>query len=199
MKRRSLHPAAAMGIALMTFAFAAQPTIAYDQTSASGNRSFYTVTDEQAQAGVACKYENNSGASNDELDKITVRLLHSHTDANAPSTSKVGFRYIIQRNTPPHSDGVFETVYSSPIVKKSANDSQVAFFGPYTWKAPEGTRSRYRVKIVLYWYEQGNPNNQIGYAKGLMEAYQHKLADGGTYTLGDEGDPGYCRRNYHGI
>ena len=46
----------------------------------------------------------------------------------------MGFRYVIRRDAPPFGDG-FKTRFRSSIVKKKADDAEVAFFGPVTWKA----------------------------------------------------------------
>jgi hypothetical protein len=190
--------AAGLVAPLFALALAASPAGAWHEISDSGNHGLYTIEDEQSNPGVRCRYENNSGAQHDELDRIRIDQFWTH----APFASKtwVGARYIIQRNTPPYSDDNFTTVYRSPIVKLKANQSEVAFFGPWYWQAPENTNARYRVRIRIYTYAQGSKTNVIGNVYGQIEAYEHKLVNGGgTYVLGDDGDPQYCNRNYHGL
>jgi hypothetical protein len=195
---KRLLRAAGLVAPLFALVLAASPAGAWDELSETGNYGLYTITDEQSNPGVSCRYENNSGAQHDELNRIRIDQFWTH----APFSGKtwVGARYIIQRNRPPLSDGQFDTIYRSSIVKLRANQSEVAFFGPWTWTAPEGTRSQYRVRLRIYTYAQGSKTTVIGNVYGQLEAYEHKLANGGgSYVLGDAGDPRYCRRNYHGL
>jgi hypothetical protein len=194
MKHRSLRPAIALGVSLMALVLATQPVAAFAEGTPQGDYGLLTVTDEPSQPGIVCIYENNPGATDDELDAIRIKNLWSHGPYH--QFTKVGFRYVILRNTPPVSDDVFNKYFTSPIVKKSANDEEVAFF-KHKWKAPENTSSQFRVRLVLLYYAKGDPTTVVGRQGGLFEVYKHNHPADGTYTVGDNGDPGYCRNEYH--
>lgn len=177
-------------------AVAAPTAVAFEETSSNGTVGFYTVNDFNDRPGVACRYEDNAGATKDELDRIVIKPLWSH----GPFATKswVGFRFIVKANKPPLADGVFRTVYRSPIVKRKANQTEIANFSG-SWRAPEGTRSEYQVKLRFIYYKKGSTSQAVGSASGNLEVYRHKLSAGSTYDLGTEGSAGLCRRNYHGL
>lgn len=175
---------------------AAAPTGAYSEKRNTGTTALYTITDEQSSAGVICRYRDGSPDINDRLRKVRVRPFFSHAPFKVKSY--VGYRFQVQRQRHPYS-GPWETVSSSPILRKLANQTEVAFFPAREWTAPTGTKARFRVRIQLYWYAKGSTSNVIGRASGLMEAYRHRHPDGNQYTLGDEGTPQYCRPDFHGL
>lgn len=177
-------------------AIAAPAAVAFDETSSSGKVGEYTVNDVNGAPGAVCRYEDNPGTTKDELDRIVIKQLWSHGPFAAKSW--LGFRFIVKANQPPLSDGIFKTVYRSPIVKRKANQTDVANFSG-SWRAPEGTRSEYRVKLRFIYYRKGSTSQAAGSASGVMELYRHKLSAGSTYDLGSEGSAGMCRRNYHGL
>ena len=174
-----------------------QPAMAFEVITDTGTTGEFTVNDTGFQPGAACLFENNPGSDHDELDAIRIRKLWSHGPFAQPS--RVGFRYLIQRDAPPYGDR-FITRFRSSNVKKLADDAEVAFFGPVTWHAPEGTQSRWRVRINLTYYAKGNPRKVIGRVVGQIEVYQSKLK--GTslrYQEGDEGNPWYCHAEFFPI
>ena len=141
---------------LLTLALAgaivAPAAVAFDETSSNGTVGLYTVNDFNGGPGVVCRYEDNAGAAKDELDRIVVKPLWSH----GPFATKswVGFRFIVKANKPPLADGIFKTVYRSPIVKRKANQTEIANFSG-SWRAPEGTRSEYQVPLPLHLLPEG--------------------------------------------
>ncbi|MBX3030070.1 MAG: hypothetical protein KF809_07900 [Chloroflexi bacterium] len=194
---RHIHRSVVLAAMLLSLMLTAQPAVAFIEKQNTGKTGFYTINDEFASPGAVCKYVDKSGAQNDRIDKVTVRQFHTH--GWYPTKTWVGYRYIIQENRPPIADKKFVTIFKSGIVKKQANQTQVAFFGPSTYKVPRNT-SRYRVQIVLFFYKKGSKTNVEGKVKGQIEAYRHTLGtSGNTYVLGNQGDPQSCRPNYHGI
>jgi hypothetical protein len=190
---RRLSLVAAVGMAVMP----AQPTAAFHVLDESGKTGEYTINDTESQPGALCLFENNPGSNHDELNAIRIRKLWSH--GPFPQDSLVGFRYIVQRDAPPFGDG-FQTRFRSRIVKKSANDAEVAFFGPVTWKAPEGTNSHWRVRIALTYYAKGSSSNVIGHVSGNIEVYRSKLkASNLSFQEGGEGNAWYCRAEFFPI
>jgi hypothetical protein len=183
-------------LALLALLVAAQPAGAYQEALNTGTTGEYenAIQDEMAAPGVTCRYENNPGAKNDELDKIRVRAIYAH--GPFAKKSYVGYRFIVKRQA---GEGPYKTVHKSPIVKKLASTVEVAAFPARTWTAPEGTRSRHRVQILLYWYAKGSSTNVIGRTRGIMEAYKHVLTPTKSYVLGDQGDAAWCVPNYHGL
>ena len=176
---------------------AAQPAGAFQVIDESGTTGEYTVNDTGFQPGATCLFENNPGSSHDELNGIRIHKLWSH--GPFAQQSRVGFRYVIQRDAPPFGDG-FKTRFRSSIVKKKADDTEVAFFGPVTWKVPEGTQSHWRVRIFLTYYAKGSSTNVIGRVSGQIETYQSKLKGTGMrFQEGGEGNPWYCRAEFFPI
>lgn len=186
--RRGLMRALPICVAL-AMAIPSLPAAAFNEAVDTGTTAFYTVFDDSSTPGVTCKYEDNSGTDNDELDRIRVRNLQAH----GPFATKswVGYRFLVKRQRPPFTES-YRTVYRSPVIKKKANQSEVAFFPWRTWTAPEGTHARYRVHILLYWYKRGSTTQVIGKMRGLIEVYKHKLGSGSPYLMGSVGSAGYC-------
>jgi hypothetical protein len=190
---RSIRVGMAMAGVLLTVAVAS-PASAFKEIGNTGSTGFYTVPDYNGQAGVICRFEDNLGVNADELDSIRIAKVWTH--GPLPQDTWVGYRYVVKANAKPYGDGVFSTVYTSPLRKATANDMEVAYFGPYTWNAPEGTQSRYKVKLQFLYYAPGSQSVLDGRASGLMEVYRHRLGTG-SYDLGSEGAGAFCRRNYH--
>ena len=187
------RPARSLLLACLTLAFAlvlaAQPAAAFDETRNSGKTAEYTVNDSLAQPGIGCRYEGASQV----LDRIVIRKLWTH----GPYARKswVGFQYLIQRDAPPTGDG-FTTYYTSPIMKKRANQAEVAFFSR-RFEVPAAARGLFRVKLIIRYYKRGTSTVQVGRVAGTFEVYQHVASDGSpSYTIGDEGDAGYCRKRF---
>jgi hypothetical protein len=45
---------------------------------------------------------------------------------------------------------------------------------------------------------RGSSTNEIGRVGGTFQAYEHVASDGSAnYTIGDEGNTGYCRKRFH--
>lgn len=181
---RALPLAAALAIAISSL-----PAAAFNEAVNTGTTAFYTVFDDSSEPGVTCKYEDNAGTDNDELDRIRVRDLQAH--GPFATRSWVGYAFLVKRQRPPFTAS-YRTVYRSPIIKKKANQSEVAFFPWRTWTAPEGTQAQYRVHILLYWYKKGSQTKVIGKVRGLIEVYKHKLGPGDVFNEGTPGTAGFC-------
>jgi hypothetical protein len=168
---------------------AAQPVAAFNETRNTGKTAEYTVNDSLTQPGVGCRYE---GALQ-TLDRIVIRKLWTH----GPYARKswVGFQYLIQRDSPPTGDG-FRTFFKSPIVKKRADQAEVAYFSR-RFEVPSAARGWFRVKLIIRYYKQGTSTVEVGRVAGTLEVYEHVASDGApSYTIGDEGDAGYCRKRF---
>jgi hypothetical protein len=190
---RRLAAFAALGLT----AVLAQPATAFHVLDESGTTGEYTVNDTEFQPGALCLFENNPGSNHDELDAIRIDKSWSH--GPFPQKSLVGFRYIVQQDAPPFGDG-YRTRFRSRIVKKSANDAEVAFFGPVTWKAPEGTKSQWRVRLAFTYYAKGSSTNVIGRVSGNIEVYRSKLKSSNlSYQEGSEGNAWYCHPEFFPI
>jgi hypothetical protein len=190
-RRRS---AAMLGGTLLAVLFAIQPAAAFQEIYRSGTVYEPQVTDESAAPGVTCIYENNPGASNDELDKIRIRQFFTH--APYAEGAAVGFQLQITRNTKPFNDNKFFPYQTTPLIRKMASESEVAFFDA-TWRAPEGVNARFRAVIKLYFYTPGSSSNVGGELRGRLEAYQHKIGSL-SFVDGDLGAPGSCAPKYPG-
>ncbi len=194
---RPIRTAAALAALLLVSAVAAPPLAAYTEAVRTGTAwgDPITVQDFNGLAGIRCIFENNAGKKHDELDRIRIRPQFFHGPFNGKSY--VGYRFIVKRNTPPLSDGKYKTIFRSKIIKKRASQSKVADFAKRVWKAPERTRSRYRVQFILYWYAKGSTTKVIGRTRGIMEVYDHKMKPKPIYTVGSEGSAGFCHRKWH--
>ncbi|CAN5698567.1 hypothetical protein BH23CHL8_BH23CHL8_28680 [soil metagenome] len=185
-------------ITLMLASLVVAPSVgAFNEAVNTGTTADYQITDELASPGVNCLYKNPPGAQNDRLKTIRMRPFHAH--APFVTKSHVGYRFIVKRQTPPYT-GAYKTVFKSSIIKGLANQTVPVFFPARTWTAPSFTNARFRLQIILYWYAKGSQTNVIGRARGLMEAYRHKLGGSAkTFVIGDVGNAGYCQPDYHGL
>jgi hypothetical protein len=181
--------------ALLVSVVAAPSVAAFSEKKSTGDTGFYTVTDYNGQPGVACRFADQAGTKKDLLRRIRVAENWSHGPYSQKSW--VGYRYIITRNTPPYADRTFSAVYRSPIVKKRANQTEVASFGPFAWTPPAGAKAHYQVRLVFIYYAPGSKTKVAGRVRGDVEVYRHRLNPTNTYDLGSEGDGAWCRRNYH--
>jgi hypothetical protein len=179
-----------MAGSLLALTLAVQPAAAFNETVSTGNTGLYTINDESSQPGIACRYENNPGQLDDELNKLNIRQLWTHSPYNQKTW--VGFQYEIQRNTPPHGDNVFTRYYRSPITYKKANQTEVAFYNAGFF-VPENTTSRWRVKVVIRYYAPGGHTQVVGRVAGFYEYFEHIAPDASAdYTVN-----GNCRREFH--
>lgn len=194
---RVLRLAISVAIVMLASVVVAPSVGAYHEAVKTGTTGEYQITDELASPGVDCLYRNPPGAQNDRLKTIRVRPFFSH--GPFAKKSYVGYRFIVKRQTPPYT-GAYRTVYKSSIIKGRANQTEVAFFPARSWTAPSSTSNRFRVQIILYWYAKGSQTQVIGRARGLMEAYRHKLGkSANTFVIGDFGKAGHCQPDYHGL
>ena len=112
--------AACVGAALLAAGGRRQPAAACDVQISARSRSLRATIQRRAvrRRASRCLYENNSRTrQHDELDKIRIRTSSARTTTVRQPKTWVGWRYIIQRNTPPHTDGASTTVYRSPVVQ----------------------------------------------------------------------------------
>ena len=171
-------------------------TSAFYETFNAGSTDSY-----EPQEPVVCKYENNAGALDDELDRIKVKALNN---VHHPSSSlrKVGVRVVFQRNRPPHGDNTYVDYFKTPWIYKMAdNNANPKTFGPWEYRVPEDPIAWWRARVVIKYYA-ANGTTVIGQVRGTWEVYQHKNTDGSLpYNIGqdfmDGSDVGYCREEFH--
>jgi hypothetical protein len=181
-----------VSLSLALVALVAMPTAAFEERSSTGKVGSYEVPD---APGVVCSYEDNPGAAVDELEQVQIQPVA--VKGPAAQASWVGFRYILKANEKPFTDGVYRTVYRSPISKSKASKSEgITFSGRY--KTRETHRSDFQVQLVLYYYEPGSKTKVAGKTRGLVEVYRQLGLDAGVLERGTIGDPGYCGHKVHG-
>ena len=187
---RSTRTTAVFVAMMLASAVVAPAAAGFYEAQNSGNTGVYTVPDYNGQAGVVCRYEDNPGTTNDEIDRIAVKKMWTH----GPYAQKtwVGQRILIKKNARPFSDGKFQTVWRSPIIKGKANQSEVAFFPVRGWKAPEKSKAQYRVQVLFFYYKPGSKTKVVGRVRGLEEVYRYKMPLSGSWDFGEEGDAGWC-------
>jgi hypothetical protein len=179
-------------LSLALVALLAAPAAAFDEKASTGSVGTYDVPDDP---GVVCSYEDNPGGHVDELDKLRIKPV----TVKGPKAQQtwVGFRYILKANEKPFSDGVFKTVYKSPVAKAQAsNSSGVTFKGKYVTQ--ETHRSDFQVQLVFYYYAPGSKTKVAGKTRGLIEVYRQLGLEAGVLENGSIGDPGFCGRKVHG-
>ena len=173
-----LRPALALAALTLALVATVQPAAAFTEKSHTGTYYVPQVTDESAMPGVGCIYNNNSGTSNDTLKRIKVRQFFTHSPYH--KKSYVGMQVIILRNGSPYT--------TLPMVKKLANDEEVAFFSA-SWTRPSGLTGTFRAVVKLTFYSPQGVNK--GTYKGRMDVYKQNLGTTGIgYPDGDPGDPG---------
>jgi hypothetical protein len=181
-----------VSLSLALVALLAVPTAAFEEKASSGSVGSYDVLD---APGVVCSYEDNPGAAVDELEKVRIKPV----TVKGPKAQQtwVGFRYILRANEKPFDDGVFKTVYKSPIAKSKASRGKgVDFTGKYVTR--EAHRSDFQVQLVFYYYAPGSKTKVAGNTRGLIEVYRQLGLDAGVLERGSIGDPGFCGRKVHG-
>jgi hypothetical protein len=183
---------ARVSLSLALVALVALPTAAFEEQSSTGKVGSYEVPD---APGVVCSYEDNPGTAVDELDKVRIKPV----TVKGPSTQEtwVGFRYILKANEKPFSDGVFKTVYKSPISKSKASRSEgIKLTGEYVTR--EAHNSDFQVQLVFLYYEPGSKTKVAGTTRGLVEVYRQLGLEAGVLENGEIGDPGFCGHKVHG-
>jgi hypothetical protein len=194
--RSRIRLALAGAIAVTALAMPATTSAVYEYYD-NGSTDSYQTTEPM----VVCRFENNSGQMDDELDSILVKRLKfvHHPDS---SLRKVGVRVILQRNRPPHGDNNFVDYYKFPWVYKMAdNNANPKNFGPWTYKVPEDPIALWRARFIIKYYA-ANGSTVIGEIRGYFEVYRHKTPDSSLpYEIGEDfGDGsviGYCREEFH--
>jgi hypothetical protein len=177
---------------LALIALLAAPTAAFEELSSTGTVGAYDVPD---APGVVCRYEDNPGSTVDELDRVRIKPV----TVKGPSAEEtwVGLRYILKSNEKPFADGVFKTVYKSPITKAQASKSSgVTFTGKYVTR--EAHHADFQVQLVFLYYETGSKTKVAGKTRGLVEVYRQIGLEAGVLDRGSIGDPGYCGSKVHG-
>jgi hypothetical protein len=141
---------------------AVAPASADTVKSTDGNYGMYEVRDqENVYNGVKCQYETHKEHGAYQLDKLVVRkpYVHSYTSGN----QWVGWRFIVKRDG--DLNGSYQEIYRSSIVKKKANQTDVAAFSDRTWYAPDSQSSlkgNYKVWLVLFWFKPGSSTKISG-------------------------------------
>jgi hypothetical protein len=194
---RSIRTGAALAALMLAAAVAAPSAGAFDELSKTGSTGEYTVSDDGSSPGAICRYESHPGPNyKDELNKVSSRRVWTH--GPFPVDSWVGHRIVVLKNAKPYDDEQFRAVWKSPIVKKRANDAEVAFFGGKHYLTPENNKGQYRVQHVFFYYQKQNKNKLIGRVQGLLEVYKLKQSGSPATTFGVEGGPaGYCTQHFH--
>jgi hypothetical protein len=175
-----------VSLSLALVALLAAPTAAFEEKKSTGSVGSYEVPD---APGAICIYEDNPGGAVDELDKVRLKPV----TVKGPSAQQtwVGFRYVLKANEKPFGDGVFKTVYKSPIAKAQASRAKgVTFKGKYLTQ--ESHRSDFQVQLVFFYYEPGSKTKVAGKTRGLVEVYRQLGLDAGVVDSGTIGDPGSC-------
>ena len=181
-----------VSLSLALVALVALPTAAFEEKASTGSVGSYEVPD---APGVVCSYEDNPGGAVDELDKGRIKPVT--VKGSRAQQTWIGFRYILKANEKPFSDGVFKTVYKSPIAKAQASKSSgVTFKGKYVTR--ETHRSDFQVQLVFIYYEPGSKTKVAGRTRGLVEVYRQLGFEAGVLENGTIGDPGFCGRKVHG-
>lgn len=171
--------ASLLGAALLAISTVA-PASADTVKSQSGDYGIYQVNDQQnVRNGVKCQYETHLEHGGYMLDKLVVRrpYVHSYTSGS----QWVGWRYIVKRDA--DTNGSFQEVYRSSIVKRKANQANVAAFSDRVWHAPESRASlkgNYKVWLVLFWYKPGSSTRVSG--KVVTELDWYGVRGGGPDT-----------------
>ncbi|MEZ4597057.1 MAG: hypothetical protein R3C32_09595 [Chloroflexota bacterium] len=168
-----------MGAGLLAISGLA-PASADTVKSQSGNYGAYQVNDQQnVHNGVKCQYETHLEHGGYMLDRLVVRkpYVHSYTSGR----QWVGWRFIVKRDH--DTNGSFQEVYRSGIVKARASQSSIADFDDRVWHAPESTSSlkgNYKVWLVLFWYKPGSSTKVSG--KVVTEIDWYGVRGGGSDT-----------------
>jgi hypothetical protein len=181
-----------VSLPLALLALLAAPTAAFEEKASTGSVGTYDVPD---APGVVCSYEDNPGGAVDELDKVRIKRVM----VKGPKAQQtwVGYRYIVKANEKPYADGVFKTVYKSPIAKAQASRAKgVTFKGKYLTQ--EVHRSDFQVQLVFLYYEPGSKTKVAGKTRGLVEVYRQLGLEAGVLDIGEIGDPGFCGHKVHG-
>jgi hypothetical protein len=180
-------------LALVGSAMAA-PVSAFKETKSSGATGFYTINDDAFSPGAACRYENNPGKKRDETNKVQSRKIFTH--GPWAQMSWVGHRVIVQQRR--NASKPWKVRWSSSVRKGRANDTEVVFFGPRSFKTPENHRMQYRVVHKLIYYQKGSKTKQAGMVRGNVEVYKHTGTQGpAPYLTGQEGGPGgWCNKRF---
>lgn len=172
-----LRPTLILATMALALVAAVQPAAAFTELSSSGTFFPPQFTDETAKPGVGCIYNNNAGNTNDTLKRIKVRQFFTHSPYH--KKSYVGMRVTILRNGSPYT--------TLPMVKKLANDEEVAFFKA-SWTRPAGLSGEFRAIVKLTYF---NPQGVAkGTYNGRLDVYKQNLGSSGGYVSGDPGDPG---------
>jgi len=169
------RPTLLLGTLALALVATVQPAAAFTEKGHSGTYYVPQVTDEPSKPGVGCIYNNNAGTSNDTLKRLKVREFFTHSPYH--TKSYVGFRVTILRNGSPYT--------TTPMVKRRANDEEVAFFKA-SWLKPAGLSGTFQAIIKLTFY---NPQGVAkGTYKGRMDVYKQNLGASG-WVNGDAGEP----------
>ncbi len=188
---RSIRIATVLATLALAGAVVAPSVGAFDELKSTGNTGLYTVPDYNDAPGAVCRYEQNQGPATDEIDKVGSKRVWTHGPFSQKSW--VGHRVIFLKNAKPWGDDSFRVVHKSPIVKKRANDTDVAFFGGNNYRTPEANKSEYRVQHIFTYYKKGSTTKVIGRVQGVLEVYRMKIPGEAGDQVGVEGGPvGRC-------
>jgi hypothetical protein len=170
----------------------AMPAAAFEEQASTGTVGDYVVPDDP---GVVCIYEDNPGSAVDELNKVSIQPVNVSGPSNEETW--VGFRYVLKANEKPYGDGIYRTVYKSPIDKEKVSRSEeITFTGKYVTE--EAHRSDFQVQLVFIYYEPGSKTKVAGKTRGLVEVYRQLGLEAGVLDRGSIGDPGACGARVHG-
>lgn len=170
-------------VALAMVAGVSAPAGAWSELSNTGNTGYYEGPDQRYAKGAVCRYDS-------DFDLVSIAIkppsAHSYTDG----TQKIGYRYIIERDTQPYDDD-YVLYYRSTFVYDTATQLAITGFKTRTFSGFPGNPSgNWRVRVVLKWVKPGTSTKTAGLVHGVIDSYK-AVRDPFTHP-----SSGYCSESY---
>lgn len=189
MNRTRSRLATMVGAVILAVA-AVGPASADTIKSQTGQYGTYQITDSQVGTqGVKCVYDAKKTKGKHLLGKLRVRKPSVH--ASTSGNQWVGWRFIVKRDH--DTNGSYQEVYRSSIVKAKATKTTAAPFTDRVWNLPNTVKGNYKVWLVLFWYKKGTSTRQVG--KVVTELDWYRVTGGGDVNKTREGS---CYRDREG-
>ena len=169
--------------ALAMVAAVSAPAGAWSELSNTGDTGYYEGPDQRYAKGAVCKYDRDY-----DLVSITIKPPSAHSYTNG--TQKIGYRYIIERDTQPYN-GDYVLYYRSKFVYDTATPQAITGFPTRTFAGfPGNPQGNWRVRVVLKWVKPGTSTKTAGLVHGVIDSYK---AVKGPFT---HPSSGYCSESY---